>query len=165
MRSHAIAVVLLALALLSGPAHADKMLMTRVPMKADIAIEYLKSAIEEYGYAVAHVQMCDSGMKGFGLESDVYRVVFFGKIDEVRRIVAKHPGFAAYLPLKIAVVAERGETVMSAVNPRTFDAYYPKDREMKIQFGRWRNDILDIFDEVYRAAGGKVARRLPSNTP
>ena len=72
------------LLLLSGFAHADNMLMSRIPMRAELVLEYVKSSIEEHGYAIAHLQLCDGGMKDFGYESDLYRVVFFGKVDEVR---------------------------------------------------------------------------------
>ncbi len=143
--------------LLAGQAMADHMLMARVNMKADLAIEYLKTAIEEHGYAVAHVQKCDSGLGGFGFHSDTYRVLFFGKLAGIRRISAQHPEFVVYLPLKIAVEAEKGETVVTAVDPLTFTRYYPKDHAMQVQFRRWRNDILSIFDDVHREAGGAVA--------
>jgi uncharacterized protein (DUF302 family) len=149
--------LLIASLLLAGQALADEMIMARVNMKADLAIEYLKTAVEDHGYAVAHIQKCDSGMAEFGLHSDFYRVVFFGKLDEVRRISAKHPEFVAYLPLKIVVEAEKSETVMVAVNPLTFNRYYADDPEMQTQFRRWRNDILSIFEDVHKAAGGAVA--------
>ena len=149
--------LLLALLCLAGPVLADHMLMARINMKADLALEYLKTAVTEHGYEVAHIQKCDSGLGGFGFHSDTYRVVFFGKLKEIRGISARHPEFVAYLPLKIAVEAEKGETVMTAVNPLTFDRYYPKDHEMQLQFRRWRNDILSIFEDVHRAAGGAVA--------
>jgi len=146
-----------ALLLLAGSASADTMLMTRVMMKAEIAFEYLVTSIEEHGYSVAHVQTCDTGMGDFGYKSDFYRVVFFGKGEEVRSISKTHPEFAAYMPMKIAVVAERGETVMSVVNPLTFNQYYPDDEKMKVQFGRWYNDIQSMFRDVQKAAGDKVA--------
>lgn len=149
--------LLLASLLLAGQVMADQMLMARVNMKADLAIEYLKTAVTEHGYAVAHIQRCDSGLGGFGFHTDTYRVVFFGKLEEIRRISARHPEFVAYMPLKIAVEAERGETVMVAVNPLTFNRYYPQDHEMQLQFERWRNDILSILNDVHEAAGGAVA--------
>lgn len=152
-----IRLLFLALLLFTGQALADQMLMARINMKADLAIEYLKTAVDEHGYAVAHIQKCDSGLGGFGFHSDTYRVLFIGKLAEIRDISAKHPEFVAYLPLKIVVEAEKGETVMVAVDPLTFNRYYPNDQEMQIQFQRWRNDILSIFNDVHKAAGGAVA--------
>jgi len=150
-------VLLLVLLLIAGAASADGMLMSRVAMKADLAIEYLKTAIEEHGYALAHIQKCDSGLAGFGFHSDTYRVLFFGKLDEVRRISEHHPEFTPYLPLKIAVEAERDETLMVAVDPTTLARYFAGDPGMVIQFRRWKNDILSIFADVQKAAGGPVA--------
>ena len=140
------------LALGSMHASADEMLMARVMMKADLAFEYLVTSIEEHGYRVAHVQTCDEGMADFGYKSDFYRAVFFGKGEEVRRISAAHPEFAAYMPLKITVVAEKGETVLSIVNPRVFNNYYPDDRSMQVQLGRWYNDIQSIFRDLQQAS-------------
>jgi len=140
------------LALGSMHVSADEMLMARVMMKADLAFEYLVTSIEEHGYSVAHVQTCDEGMADFGYKSDFYRAVFFGKGEEVRRISAAHPEFAAYMPLKITVVAEKGETVLSIVNPRVFNSYYPDDRSMQVQFGRWHNDIQSMFEDLQQAA-------------
>ncbi|RMG34941.1 MAG: DUF302 domain-containing protein [Gammaproteobacteria bacterium] len=136
----------------------QQMLMARVAMKSDLAMEYLRTAIEEHGYAVAHVQKCDSGLAGFGFHSDTYRVFFFGKLEEVRRISEKHPEFSAYLPLKIALEAEKDETLLAAVDPTTFERYYAKDRDMIIQFRRWKSDIRSIFAEVRKVAGDKVVQ-------
>lgn len=146
------------LLLLSGSAAADNMLMTRVMMKAEVAFEYLVTSIEEHGYSVAHVQTCDSGMADFGYKSDFYRVIFFGKGEEVRAISAAHPEFSSYMPMKITVVAERGETVMSIVNPLVFKPYFQDDTDMQVQFGRWHNDIKSIFADMQKAAGGRIAR-------
>ncbi len=155
-------ILALILLLHTGFAGADGMLMSRVAMKADLAIEYLKTAIEEHGYALAHIQKCDSGLAGFGFHSDTYRVLFFGKLGEARRISAVHPEFTPYLPLKIAVEAEKDETLMVAVDPTTFERYYAEDPEMIIQFRRWKNDIRSIFADVQKAAGGPVAA-LPAD--
>ncbi len=140
---------------LSGTVAADEMLMLRLNMKADLAVEYLKTAVEEHGYSVAHIQLCDGGMKDFGYKSDTYRVVFFGKIEEVRQISETHPEFVAYVPLKMTVVAEGDEAVMSIVNPQTFNQYYRGDEQMRIQFARWYNDIRSIFVDMGKAAGQK----------
>lgn len=148
----AMAVLLLGGQWFASSALADEMLMARINMKADLAVEYLKTAVEEHGYSVAHIQMCDSGLAEFGYESDVYRVLFFGKIDEVRQISENHPEFVSYVPLKMTVVAEGKETVMSIVNPQTFNQYYRGDEQMRIQFARWYNDIRSIFSDMRKAA-------------
>lgn len=135
---------------------ASDMLMARVTMKADLAIEYLKTSLEEHGYSIAHIQLCDGGMEEFGYKSDFYRVIFFGKGEEVRRISKTHPEMAAFMPLKVAVIAEKKETLLTIVNPMTLAAYFPNN-EMQMQFSRWFNDIQSIFDDMHKAAGQEVA--------
>jgi len=137
------------------PAMADNMLMGRIPLRAEIVLEYVKTSVEEHGYSVAHIQLCDGGMKDFGYESDVYRVVFFGKIDEVRRAAEHYPELVSYLPLKMAVVAEKGETLLVTLNPETLAPFFA-DEEVRIQLGRWHSDLVSILADVRRATGQRI---------
>ena len=147
---------LLALLVASAAASADNMIMGRAALRAEIVLEYVKSSIEEHGYSIAHVQLCDGGMKDFGYSSDVYRVVFFGKIDEVRSISEQHPELVSYLPLKIAVIAEKDETLLSVLNPEALTPFF-SDRELQIQFARWHSDLKSIFRDVRRSTAEHVA--------
>lgn len=151
------AFLLSSLFLFARPVLADNMIMAHIPMRAEIVLEYVKSSVEEHGYSVAHVQLCDGGMKDFGYASDFYRVVFFGKVGEVRMISEKYPEFVSYLPLKIAVIAEKNETLLTALDPEIFAPYFPEE-ELDIQFGRWQNDLLSIFEDVRRAASQHLSK-------
>ena len=144
------------LLMLSGITSADNMIMGRLPMRAETAIEYVKSSIEEHGYTIAHIQLCDGGMTDFGYKSDLYRVVFFGKIDEVRMISDRYPEFVSYLPLKIAVIAEKDETLLTVLNPESLAPYFD-DRELQIQLERWNSDLISIFKDVRRSAASHIA--------
>ena len=158
MRTNMVRTGLFALAmLLARSAPADNMIMAHIPMRAEIALEYVKSSVEEHGYSVAHLQLCDSGMKDFGYVSDFYQVVFFGKVGEVRMISEKYPELVPYLPLKIAVVAEKNATLLTALNPDVFSQYFPEE-ELDIQFSRWQNDLISIIDDVRRAAAERQAK-------
>ena len=150
--------VLVASSLFAGASAADNMLMGRVPLRAEIALEYVKSSVEEHGYRVAHVQLCDGGMHDFGYESDVYRVVFFGKVEEVRAISQRYPELVSFLPLKIAVIAEQDETLLSVVDPEALVPFF-RDQEIQIQLGRWHSDLVSILDDVRRAIGHRVVSR------
>ena len=150
------ALLLAATLFLAGGSNAESMIMGRVQMRAETAIEYVKSSIEEHGYTIAHIQLCDGGMTDFGYKSDLYRVVFFGKIDEVRSISERHPELVSYLPLKIAVIAEKGETLLTVLDPDALAPFYA-DRDLQIQLGRWHNDLISIFDDVRRATGHSIA--------
>lgn len=143
--------------LAGGGAQASSMLMSRIPMHAEIVLEYVKSSVEEHGYSIAHLQLCDGGMTDFGYETDVYRVVFFGKIDEVRMISERYPELVSYLPLKIAVIAEQGETLITVLNPEALAPFFA-DEEIRIQLGRWYNDLVSILDDVRRATGKRIVR-------
>ena len=150
-------VSLVVLLVASVGASADNMIMARVPLRAELVIEYLNSSVEEHGYTIAHTQLCDGGMTDFGYKSDLYRVVFFGKIDEVRVISERHPELVSYLPLKIAVIAEKDETLLTVLNPEALAPYFA-DQALQIQLGRWRNDLISIFDDVRRSTAERIAR-------
>lgn len=141
--------------LLASAAGADNMLMGRIPMRAEIVLEYVKTSIEEHGYTVAHIQLCDGGMKDFGYESDFYRVVFFGKIDEVRNAAEHHPELVSYLPLKLAVIAEEEETLLTALNPEALAPFFA-DEAVQVQLGRWHSDLVSILQDVRRATGRRI---------
>jgi len=147
---------LVALLVLSAAASADNMIMGRIPLRAEIVVEYVLSSVEEHGYSVAHIQLCDGGMTDFGYKSDLYRVVFFGKIDEVRTISERYPELVSYLPLKIAVIAEGNETLLTVLNPEALTPFFA-DEELQIQFGRWKNDLTSIFADVRRSSAGHLA--------
>jgi hypothetical protein len=82
--------------------------------------------------------------------------VFFGKIDEVRMISERYPELVSYLPLKIAVIAEKDETLLAVLNPEALAPFFP-DEELQIQFGRWNSDLLSILKDVRRGIAGHVA--------
>ncbi|MCB1790104.1 MAG: hypothetical protein KDJ24_07380 [Gammaproteobacteria bacterium] len=136
-------------------ANADAMLMSRIPMRAELVLEYVKSSIEEHGYSIAHLQLCDGGMSDFGYKTDFYRVVFFGKIDEVRRISERYPELVSYVPLKLAVIAEKDETLLTVLNPEALAPYFA-DAELQIQLVRWHSDLESILDDVRRATEKRI---------
>jgi len=142
--------LILVLALLfSAPLLAGQpIMMVRSKLKAADAMEVLKETVQEYGYSIAHVQRCDGGMAEFDYKSDFYRVLFFGKIDEVRGILKRYPEMAPFLPLKIAVIAENDETVLAAVDPRALAHLYGHNPVLQVQFARWYNDIRSMMEEL-----------------
>ncbi|MCB1722800.1 MAG: DUF302 domain-containing protein [Gammaproteobacteria bacterium] len=152
--SHRLIAVLLLCA--TGFARADGMLMMRIPMRAEIVFAYAKSSIEEHGYSVAHIQLCDGGMTDFGYKTDFYRVLFFGKLAEVRRISEKYPELVSYVPLKLAVIAEKDDTLLTVLNPEVLAPYFA-DAEVQIQLSRWHSDLESILDDVRRSIGKRIA--------
>lgn len=143
-----IAAVLLSLA--SLPTQAQNILTVRSDLYFDYAMSLVKTSIEAHGYTVAHVQRCDQGLTKAGYETDLYRVIFFGKFDETRQLTRERPELIPYLPLKIAIFAEGEQTIVSAINPTALGAFFA-DEELSSQFRRWENDLRSILHEVQRA--------------
>lgn len=130
-----------------GAAEAEETLMIRVGLAFDATLAQLQQVIAEHGYTVSHVQRCDVGLQGSGYETDKYRVVFFGKLDEMRAISASHPELVPFLPLNIAVFAENDDTILSVFNPAVYQQLFPKSH-LSVQFRRWESDIRSILDEM-----------------
>ena len=76
----------------------------------------------------------------FGYHTDKYQLLFFGKLEEVRQVSHSHPEMIPFLPLKMAVFAERNETVMVALNPLELGRYI-NDPHLQVQLARWHSDI------------------------
>jgi uncharacterized protein (DUF302 family) len=141
-------IISLILLLLSFNSFAEQpILMTRSPDKAEVAFDYSKHLLTEYGYTIAHVQTCDDGMGSFGYHSDFYRVIFFGKVNEVQSISKNHIELVPFLPLKLAIFAEKNETIITALNPMNLEKF-TDDPQVKIQLSRWKNDIQSILNEL-----------------
>ena len=141
-------IILLLLSLAAPSLAGQPILMARAKLKAPDAMAVLKETVQEYGYSIAHVQRCDGGMAEFHYKTDYYRVLFIGKIDEVRGILKRYPQMAPFLPLKIAVIAENAETVLATVDPRSLAPLYGHDPVLEVQFARWYNDLHAMLEEL-----------------
>jgi len=141
--------ILFLLLVVSVPALAvQPLLMARSSLKAEEAMEILKETIQEYGYTIAHEQRCDGGMAEFDYKTDFYRVIFFGKLEEVRGILDAYPEMAPFLPLKIAVIAEKDETLITVLDPRALGSLYGGAPALRVQFARWYNDLRAMLEEL-----------------
>ncbi len=138
---------ILAMVLFSSFSYAENMITLRVNKSYNDVIILVKEKLSEYGYKVAHIQKCDGGMKSMGYKSDDYKVVFFGKLKEVRYLSNKYPLIIPYIPLKIAVIKESDSVVLVALNPSSLAPYF-KEKELHTQFDRWENDLRAIFEEI-----------------
>ena len=125
-------------------------LMSRSRQDFPEAMLTLQDSIKGHGYEVTRVQRVDIGLTGMGYETDRYRVVFYAKVDEIRRLVTANPPMLAYLPPSISIFAENGQTVLVAADPRQFKSEF-EDREMRILLDRWANDLNSIMEDVRRA--------------
>lgn len=140
--------VIAALLLLAGfGARAEGLLMVRSPHEFPEAMLALQTAIAEHGYVVSRVQRVDIGLTGSGFETDKYRVVFFGKIAEIRDLSTRFPQLIPYLPLHMTIFAEADDTLVVMEDPVRLEGLVD-DAEVAYLFRRWRNDVLSMFDEL-----------------
>lgn len=144
-----IAIVVVSALFIPHSASAQNLLMARTASGFDVTMLSVERALNEHGYTVSHIQECDGGLHGMGYETDKYRVIFFGKPEEVRSMVQRYPDMVPYFPQKVVVYAEGDHTVISLFNPEEFMGLFPQ-RELRIQFQRWKNDYESILDDVRR---------------
>lgn len=139
----------LLLALLTSLAHGaeERLLMMRSTQSFPETMLALQQTLGEYGYTLSRVQRVDIGLTGSGFQTDKYRIVFFGKPEEIRNLTSAHPELIPYLPLKMTLFAEQEETLLVALDPMALYDVMPTE-EFRYRLQRWKNDILSIMDEL-----------------
>ena len=140
---------LAALGLGGGPTRADVMLIVRSGRDFEDTMASLQGAIAARGYKVSRVQRVDAGLEAKGYQTDKYRVVFYGKADEVARLAERYPELIPFLPLSVAIFAEGEQTLLATNRPRALKAFFTAP-ELAATFERWEKDLVSIFDEIRR---------------
>ena len=135
---------------LAVTADADQLLMIRASQPFPEAMSALQNAISGNGYKVTRVQNVDIGLSKIGYKTDNYKVVFYGKAEEVAQLIEKHPELIPYLPLNVAIFAEKDNTILVTSRPSVLAEFFP-DPELKTLFTRWENDLTEILNEVQDA--------------
>ena len=136
--------------LLCTPVLASDLLMARVNRMFPEAMTLLQSAISSRGNTVTRLQQVNENLQRREFQSDMYRVVYFGKHEEVRRATARNPQLIPFLPLNITIFAEGDETIMVASHPQMLREFFP-DPELQPLFERWEKEMVEIMDEVREA--------------
>jgi uncharacterized protein (DUF302 family) len=136
---------LLLLALQS--AAADELIMIRSVLPFPEAMLVLQDSIAAHGYTVSRVQRIDVGLTGMGYKTDLYRIVFAGKLDEIRMLTRQAPQLIPYLPPKISIFAEGEQTVLVTLTPDTY-ARIAGDAVDPLLFKRWDSDLRSILHDV-----------------
>ena len=141
---------LLLLVIMSMPGFASEsegLIIHRSTQTFPEAMLALQTSIGEHGYTVSRVQRVDIGLTKSGYKTDKYRIVFFGKSNEIRAVKQSQPQLIPYLPLKIVIFSENNETLLVASNMTQF-AVLAEQQETKTLLERWNNDIHSIFSDV-----------------
>ena len=124
-----------------------EMIMVRSSHSFPETMANLQESIRKQGYTVSRVQHVDIGLTASGYKTDKYRVVFFGKKDELHHLMNEHPSLIPYLPLKVAIFAEGDETILVTANPMAFADLYPQS-ELSELFAQWKKDVSNIMKRV-----------------
>ena len=107
----------------------------------------LQASIAQNGYTLSRVQRVDYGLNKRGFETDKYRVVFFGKPEEISQLSKTFPELVPFLPLKITLIQKDEGVEMVAINPARLKRLYPEP-ELQPVFERWQQDIQKILSEA-----------------
>lgn len=138
--------LLLAIILMTATvAAAQDLFMARTQLSFPEAMALLQQTIKDSGYTVSRVQRVDIGLTKSGFQTDKYRVVFFGKLEEVREVMRQYPELIPYLPLKIAIFAENDETLLLASSFEHLRPYY-KSPALRAHFDSWEEGIRQILN-------------------
>jgi uncharacterized protein (DUF302 family) len=128
-------------------ASAEEMIMARVTRPFPETISAIEAAIRAQGYTVSRIQRVDVGLTTSGFQTAEYRVVFYGKAQEIEALAKWHPELIPYLPLNIIVFAEGDDTLLLATNPLKLGEFF-KNPELRPQFSQWERDLRLIFREM-----------------
>lgn len=137
-------ILLLAIAL---PVKAEQLMMVRVKQSFPETMLKFQEVIKEHGYTLSRVQRVDIGLTNMGYQTDKYRIVFFGKLEQNRWIVEKHPELIPYLPIKVAIYAEEQDTLMVAPNLEVL--INVEDPQLKKIVSEWQRDIRSMFKVMH----------------
>ena len=145
MRTHHLIKItfILALFLNSSTIQAEGLLMVRTKQTFPEAMLKLQYSIKNLGYEISRVQRIDIGLTKSGYTTDKYRIVFFGKKEEIDFISRKYPHLTPYIPWKVAIFAEQQDTLIVATDPMQFSN--KKHSGANKYLLAWKNDLNKIM--------------------
>lgn len=127
----------------------EELLMARISRPFPEAMNALQETIRANGYTVSRVQRVDVGLTSSGFQTAEYRIVFYGRPDELNSLANSHVELIPYLPLNIVIFAEGDDTIVLTTNPRQLGEFFDKPELRKI-FNRWEQDTRALFDTLSR---------------
>jgi len=133
--------------MLATPATAQGLIMARSNQMFPESMTLLQAAITSRGYTITRLQQVNENLAKMHYPSDIYRVVFFGKYEEIKAITAKHPDLIPYLPLSITIFAEDNQAILVTNHPSTLEELFPYP-DLKPVFEHWESDLVQIMDEL-----------------
>jgi uncharacterized protein (DUF302 family) len=128
-------------------ATAEGLIMARATHEFPEAMMILQNAITRHGYTITRLQEVNENLAKRQFQSDMYRVVFFGKYQEVKEMSARYPELMPFLPLNITIFAEGDQAILVASHPKMLESLFP-DPTLKPIFDHWETDVQAIMDQV-----------------
>lgn len=125
----------------------QELLMVRVENNFPEAMNALQQAIVGSGYKLMRVQRVDIGLTKSGYKTAEYRIVFFGKKNEIQTLAKNYPHLIPFLPLKLVIFAEGDETIVMGANPAKLASFYP-DKKLEPYFTKWEKDFREILKRI-----------------
>ncbi len=138
------------LVVLPAVSAGEELLMARIARPFPEAMNALQETIRANGYTVSRVQRVDVGLTSSGFQTAEYRIVFYGRPDELRSLASSHVELIPYLPLNIVIFAEGDDSIVLTTNPRQLGEFFDKP-ELRMIFSRWEQDTRALFDALSRA--------------
>lgn len=108
------------------------------------AMSLMQEAIVSHGYTVSRVQHVDKGLRQRGYETGLYRVVFFGRPQEMVWVRLNYPALMPYLPLKITLFEGENYVGASTLQPATLSHFY-KEEKIHQLLDSWQKDVMTIM--------------------
>lgn len=108
------------------------------------AMLHLQDSIRHYGYTISRVQHVDKGLEKRGYSTEAYKVVFFGKPDEIDQLRKKIPALIPFIPLSITILEEGQQTLVSTLAPSQLSQIIT-DFNAQIFFRRWQQHMEKII--------------------
>lgn len=125
----------------------QELLMVRVKNNFPEAMNALQQAIVGTGYTLMRVQRVDIGLTKSGYKTAEYRIVFFGKKDEIQALARNYPQIIPFVPLKLVIFAEGDETIVLGANPAKLASFYP-EKNLAPYFTKWEKDFREILKRI-----------------
>jgi len=126
---------------------SDDLLIERVNAKFSYTWLALNKSIKAHNYKSAYLQRCDFALNERHYKSDKYRILFYGKYDEMKAMGKKYPALTPYLPLKVTVMEEGKHTLVMATPPLTLLSMVDTNDD-RMTILRWNEDMKSILNQV-----------------
>lgn len=126
---------------------AEELMMVRSELPFPRAQPALEEAIQNQGYVVSQAQRVDIDLVVVGFSRGNYRVVSFGRPEELKMLSTNYPELLPFLPQQVVIFGERDNSLLVALSPLYLKRFY-NDPQLVEMFDRWTKDLEAILEAV-----------------